>query len=271
MDYPETFDEYKEYRKGTKEGPPQANEPVRAVAKPDIGPCEEAYAAWLRDRSPKSMSRLLDSFAPTINSEITRYEGPRHLLRSRARVLAVKAVKTFNPMSGAKLQSWVVTNLKPLSRYGQRQRDVRVPEVALRQAAAVDRVTKELRDDLGRDPTDDEIADEIGISPKRVAKVRSMAVASVPSGQLDEIEGPDGDQSIAPGVVVPSRVPFAADAVYMSLDDTDRFIFDSLTGSHGSGVVPAKVVAARLGISQAAVSQRASRIAQQLSEVANGR
>jgi DNA-directed RNA polymerase specialized sigma subunit len=269
MDYPETFDEYKEYRDASKaELPP----PPKAQEQPKIklNSYESAYADWLRDKSPANMSRLLDTFAPTINSEIMRYEGSKPLLRSKARVLAIKAVKSFNPMSGAKLQSWVVTNLKPLSRYGQQQRDVRIPEVALRQAAEVNRVTSELRDDLGRDPTDEEIADEIGISTKRVAKVREMAVASVPSGQLDEVAGEDGDSSIAPAVVTPSQVPFAQDAVYMSLDNTDKLIFDSLTGSHGRRQVPAKVVAARLGITPAAVSQHANRIAQQISEIANG-
>lgn len=268
MDYPQTFDEYKAYRESEKEVSSPAPKP-QEQPRIRLNSYESAYADWLRDKSPSNMSRLLDTFAPTINSEIMRYEGPKPLLRSRARVLAIKAIKSFNPMSGAKLQSWVVTNLQPLSRYGQKQRDVHIPEVALRQAAEVNRVTEELRDDLGRDPTDDEIADEIGISPKRVANVRKMSVASIPSGQLDEVAGEDGDSSIAPAVVTPSRLPFAQEAVYMSLDGTDRAIFDSLTGSHGARTVPARVIASRLGISPAAVSQRASRIAQQISEVAN--
>lgn len=269
MDYPETFDEYKEYREATKEVA-APRQPVQEQPKIKLNSYESAYADWLRDKSPSNMSKLLDTFAPTINSEIMRYEGSKPLLRSRARVLTIKAIKNFNPMSGAKLQSWVVTNLQPLSRYGQKQRSVHIPEVALRQSAEVNRVTEELKDDLGRDPTDEEIADEIGISPKRVANVRKMAVASVPSGQLDEVAGEDGDSSIAPAVVTPSQVPFAQDAVYMSLDDTDKMIFDSLTGSHGAKMVPAKVLAARLGITPAAVSQRANRIAQQIVGIANG-
>lgn len=269
MDYPETFDDYKLYRE-------EAKAPALAPAAPSapkirLNSYDDAYANWLRDKSPANMSKLLDAFAPTINSEITRYEGSKPLLRSRARVLTIKAVKSYNPMAGTKLQSWVVTNLKPLSRYGQRQRDVHIPEVALRQAAEVDRVTKELRDDLGRDPSDDEIADEIGISPKRVAKVRSMAVASVPTGQIDEVEGADGESAIAPGVVTPSKVPFAQDAVYMSLQPRDRLIFDALTGLHGKAQMSAKAVAAKLGVTPALVSQRAKSIAEQIAEVANGR
>lgn len=269
-DYPETFEDYKRYRSDLKSSDDTTLPPPQKKEAPSIGMNDDAYASWLRDRSPANMTRLLDSLAPTINSEITRFEGPRPLLRSRARVLAIKAIKSYNPMSGAKLKSWVVTNLQPLSRYGQRQRDVRIPEVALRQAAAVNRVTQDLKDEFGRDPTDEEIADELGMSPKRVARVREMAVASVPTGRFDEMEGADGDTSISPGVVTPSRVPFAQDAVYMSLNDTDKLIFDMLTGSHGKKQVSGKAVAAKLGVTPASISQRASAIANQISEVANG-
>lgn len=230
---------------------------------------DDAYANWLQDRSPANMSKLLDTFAPTINSEIMRYEGSKPLLRSKARVLAIKAIKSYNPAAGAKLQSWVVTNLRPLARYGQQQRDVKIPEVALRQAAEVNRVAKELADDLDRDPTDEEIADEIGISPKRVANVRKMAIASVPSGRMDEMAGEDGDTSIAPAVSEVNPLPFAQQAVYMSLDGTDKAIFDYLTGSNGKKQMSAKAIALMLGISPAAVSQHAGRIGQQISEVAN--
>lgn len=230
--------------------------------------CDVAYDEWLKDRSPANMSRLLDSFSPTINSEITRYEGSKPLLRSKARILAIKAIKSFDPSAGARLQSWIVTNLKPLARYGQQQRDVKIPEIALRQAAEVNRVAKELADDLDRDPTDEEVADEIGISAKRVADVRRMAVASVPSGQMDEMPGDDGDQSIAPAVSTPSPLPFAQEAVYMSLGDEDKAIFDSLTGSHGKKPMSAKALSLMLGVSPAAISQRASRIGRQISEVA---
>lgn len=231
---------------------------------------DAAYEEWLADKTPENMAKILDAFAPTINSEITRYEGSRNLLRSRARVLTVKAVKSYNPASGARLQSWVVTNLKPLARYGQRQRDVRAPEMAIRQAAAVDRVTRELRDDLGRDPTDDEIADEIGISPKRVAYVRDKARASVASGSLDEISVSGEQGSVAPAVVETDPVPFATEAVYMSLSPEDREVFDGMTGGHGKPMIGGTGLARKLGISPAAVSARASRIAGMISEVADG-
>lgn len=228
---------------------------------------DAAYATWVKDQTPENMSGLLSALAPTINSEITRYSGPPNLLRSKAKILAVKAVRTFNPMSGAKLNSWVVTNLKPLARYSIQQRDVHIPEVAARQAAAVDVAVKNLTDDLGREPTDEEIADELGISEKRVKAVRQKAVATVNSGRFDELDSDDA--SAVPGVVEPSKVPFAQEAVYMDLSPEDKMIFDAATGSHGSPRVPGIEIAKKLGISPAAVSQRAKAIGEQIAYVVN--
>lgn len=228
---------------------------------------ENAYADWLREKTPESMARVLEAYAPTINSEITRYAGPKPLLRSKAKVLTVSAVKSFNPMSGARLNSWIVTNLKPLARYSIQQRDIHIPEVAARQAAELAAVADRLQDELGRDPTDEELADETGLSVNRVSSVRKKAVAAVTSSSFDETDTEDA--SAVPGVVEPSKVPFAQEAVYADLSPEDRFIFDSVTGMHGVPKRPGLQVAKLLGISPAAVSQRARAIGEQIAYVVN--
>ena len=227
---------------------------------------QEAYDKWVVDQTPENMSGVLDALMPTINSEIMRYEGPKSHLRSRAKALAVKAVKTFNPMSGAKLQSWVTTNLKQLSRYGQGLRDVKAPELAIRRAAEIDRVSKQLSDELGREPTLTELADEIGISEKKIKRIRGQVKASINSGSFDTESTEEA--STAPGVYTPSTLPFASEAVYMSLSPRDQQIFDSRTGSHGSKIVPNAVLAKRLGVSPPSISQRADYIGRLISQMA---
>ena len=226
-----------------------------------------AYNAWVVNRTPETMAGLVEAFMPTVNAEIMQYSGPKELLRSRARYLVTQAIKTFNPMSGTRLNSWVVTNLKQLSRYGKRLRPVRASEAMLRNAAELASVEKRLEDDLGRRPTEDELVDETGWSKKTIADIRRSAVPSVSGSAFGEDD--EGEEGVSePGLVRPSPLPYAAEAVYMGLDDKDKAIFDGKTGMHGKKQESGSSLADMLNISPAAVSQRASAIGSSIADMA---
>lgn len=225
-----------------------------------------AYNAWVVNRTPENMAGLVDAFMPTVNAEIMQYSGPKELLRSRGRFLVTQAIKSFDPMSGTRLNSWVVTNLKQLSRYGKRLRPVRASEVMLRNAAELASVEKRLEDDLGRKPTDEELTDETGWSAKAIAKIRKSSIASVSGGAFGDDD--EGDGVPEPGLVRPSRVPYAAEAVYMGLDDKDKDIFDGKTGMHGKKQTSGSGLADMLKLSPAAVSQRSAAIGRDIADMA---
>lgn len=226
-----------------------------------------AYNAWVVDRTPENMAGLVEAFMPTINAEIMQYSGPKELLRSRARFLVTQAIKSYNPMGGTRLNSWVVTNLKQLSRYGKRLRPVRASETMLRNAAELSSVEKRLEDDLGRKPTDEELIDETGWSAKTISAIRKASVASVSGSAFVEDDEGEGSAS-EPGLVRPDPMPYAAEAVYMGLDDKDKAIFDGKTGMHGKKQVSGTSLADMLNLSPAAVSMRAASIGGEISDMA---
>jgi hypothetical protein len=80
---------------------------------------DQAYTKWVEDPNPQSMAQVVKALSPTINSEIQQFSGPKQLLRQRAKILTIKAVKNYDPLSKAKLRSWVVTNMQPLKRYNK--------------------------------------------------------------------------------------------------------------------------------------------------------
>lgn len=231
----------------------------------------QAYNKWIVDKSQENMGKLLDAFLPTINSEILQYSGNRDLLRSRARVYAIQAIKSFNPMGTAKLNSWIVTNLKQLSRYGKRLRPVRASEDVIRDAAELNRVRGELEDELGRAPTDEELTDETGWGKKRLDKLRHDAVASV-SGGADPSETADEGFTSAMDMSTQfaDEVPFARDAVYMSLPQRDKDIFDYKLGMHGKPAMSGTDIAKKLGVTSALISQRSSDIGRRIADIASG-
>lgn len=225
-----------------------------------------AYNKWVVSRTPEDMAELVDAFMPTVNAEIMQYSGPKELLRSRGRLLVTQAVKSYNPMGGSKLNSWVVTNLRQLSRYGKRLRPVRASEAMIRNAAELASVERRLEDDLGRKPTDEELVDETGWNAKTIADIRKSSVASVSGGMFGEDD--EGEGTVPdPGLLRPSPLPYAAEAVYMGLDDRDKAIFDGKTGMHGSRQMSGSSLADMLKVTPAAVSQRASAIGREISDM----
>jgi len=232
-----------------------------------LEPTEEAYLRWQVDQSPQNLAEILQTLNPTINSEIQRYPGPAPLLRTEAKKLAIGAVRSYDPSAKTKLRSWVTTQLQPLTRYGREMdRPLHASEVAVRQAAEVETVRKRLVDELDDNPTDDQLADEIGISVKRIRQLRTL-VRPVLSEQTMTFE--EGGERIEPAVRETGTLPAletARQMVYASLDPRDKRIFEMKTGYTGKQVLDNMTIARRLGVSPAFVSQRGAWLTRQLLE-----
>ena len=234
----------------------------------NVSPLSGAYDFWNKNRTPKSMGDLLHAAAPTISKAITSYAGGDKSMRGRARVLATGAFKSYDPNRGTKLESHLLTQLQPLRRtYFDRASPLRIPE-----RVRIDRVTleggeQELRDNLGRDPSDDEVADHIGLSRKRISHIRAFGRAAVPTSSF--LSG-DEDQAELPGVSRVDPVAVWTDYVYHDLDALDKQIFDWRTGAHGKRMLSNNEIARRLKLSAGAVSQRAAKIMAKIQEGVSG-
>jgi len=222
------------------------------------------YDEWLADPTPERMAGVVRALDPAITAEVQNYAGPKPLLRGKAKALAIKAVRTYDPTRGAQLRSWVVTQMRPLSRYTQQLRPVHAPEVAIRQAAEVNRVSTEMSDELGYDPSLEELADRTGISIKRIQRIRHQVKPAISeSAFTPTAEG----QSTLPGTTEPDLLGPAEDAVYESLSTRDKTIYDLKTGKHGKVAIPNMEIAKRLGVTPALISQRSQQIALQIQDV----
>ena len=226
----------------------------------------EAYIRWADDPTPENLAATVDTLAPTITSEIQRYTGPKPLLRSKGRALAVKAIKTYDPTRGAALRSWTVTQLQPLSRYGQRLKPVRSSEMATRQAAEVETQRQQYIVENDTEPTDEQLADRVGISVPRIQKLRERVTAVVPESAM---VNPESQEIELPAVSEVSSLDFASKAVYDGLSPRERSVFDWKTGAKGKPPMENKEIARRLGITPAAVSQISANIAGRIKEVSD--
>jgi DNA-directed RNA polymerase specialized sigma subunit len=223
------------------------------------------YENWVREPTPENLDKILTALGPAIYSEVQRYSGPKHLLAVKAKLLAANAIKSYKPGHGTQLRSWVVTQLQPLSRYGQQLRPIYIPEVAYRQAAMLSRLRAELSEDMGREPTEAELADETGLSVTRVKNLLAQPSASVSESSLTAYKD-DQNTAVLPATVMPDSVGLAEDIVFESLSPTDQQIHKFKTGKGGKQMAN-KDIASMLNISPARVSQRSKVVAGKINDL----
>ena len=223
---------------------------------------EDAYKKWQADQTPESLAAVISELEPSINAEIHRYAGPKPLLRGQAKQLAIGAIRSYDPAQGAQLRSWVTTQLQPLSRYSASLKPVKIPEVAARQAAEINRLETELADELGYNPSVEELADKSGISVRRIQKLKQMVRPVVAEGTLQSTDTDEGPVGLNPAVDTVRSMSGVEEAAYESLSPRDKQIFDMKTGKHGQKLLSNQEIATRLGVTPALISQRTQTIAQ---------
>lgn len=171
----------------------------------------------------------------------------------------------------AKLKTFLMNQLQGLRRAAAKDAAViNIPEQVQLDHHHMARAEDELRDRLGRDPSTDELADETGLSARRIAYVRRLKMPAAEGGVLQPLRGAEGDDFNDPAVRSPTGGDDARawhDFVYASLTDpADRVVMEHSLGLYGKPVLSNQEIARRLGVTPSAVSQRKTRIQGRLDE-----
>jgi|SRR5215471_13519914 len=228
------------------------------------------YADWKAAGTPEANAQMLGRIQPMIDQAIQAHVGPSNpLLVSRARGLALHALRSYDP-TRARLRTHLFNQLQGLKRVSRQQSSVlHVPERVSLDRYHLERHTQELMDRLGREPTDEELADATGFSPRRMQRVRSYLPA-VAEGTLESAD-PEGRNQIYGGVILPqqqqSRLDAVRDLVYGDLSPQDQLIMAHALGMGGRRPLSNQQIAARLKRSPGLISQRKAAIQQMLDRV----
>ena len=130
--------------------------------------------AEARERMINSNLRLV----VTIAHDYTNLGLPLLDLISEGNVGLTKAVERFDPRKGAKLSTyamwWIKQSIKRA--LANQSKTIRLPVHLVDKIAKVRRVSLQMSNELGREPTDDELGEEIGIASERVARLRSLTI-----------------------------------------------------------------------------------------------
>ena len=216
----------------------------------------EPYTAWKTVPGPESNAAMLTALHPTIEGAIKTHVGQSNpLLYSRGRKLALSGLKTYDPKRG-RLQSHMYNYLTGLKRVNQQQTTIlKVPQRVALDKYNLDAMEHELANELGREPTDDEIANRTGFSSKRLARSRTY-LPTMAEGTADRLLDGNTPQSSA----VQRHPSVWPEIVYDELDPYHRKIMELAFGLNGRTVLQNQVIAEKMKRSPGAISQAKARI-----------
>ena len=148
-----------------------------------------------RERMINSNLRLV----VTIAHDYANLGLPLLDLISEGNIGLTKAVERFDAAKGAKLSTyamwWIKQSIKRA--LANQSKTIRLPVHLVAKIAKVRRVSLQMSDELGRDPTDDELCDEIGIATEKVARLKRLGIRPA------SIDRPiSGDDSMEFGEVI---------------------------------------------------------------------
>jgi len=159
-----------------------------------LTPQEEIeLAARIKKGDKKAREQMIKANLRLVVKIARDYEGiglPLLDLISEGNIGLMKAVERFDPSKGGKLSTygswWIKQSIKRA--LANQSKTIRLPVHLVDKISKMRRTAMRLQEELGREPTDEELGEELGITAARVAQMRMAAVRPA------SLDAPIGDE-----------------------------------------------------------------------------
>jgi RNA polymerase primary sigma factor len=165
-----------------------------------LTPLEEIeLAARIKKGDKKAREQMIKANLRLVVKIARDYEGlglPLLDLISEGNIGLMKAVERFDPAKGGKLSTygawWIKQSIKRA--LANQSKTIRLPVHLVDRISRMRRIAMKLHEVLGREPTDEELGEELGMSASRVSQLRTAAIRPA---SLDAPIGDDESNSFA--------------------------------------------------------------------------
>src|ERR1700723_3858928 len=154
---------------------------------------ENKLAAQVQRGSKRAREQMIKAnlrLVVKISHDYANFGMPLLDLINEGNIGLMKAVERFDPAKGGKLSTygswWIKQSIKRA--LANQSKTIRLPVHLVDKISKMRRTALKLQEILGREPTDEELADEMGISVMRVGQMRTAAIRPA------SLDAPIGDE-----------------------------------------------------------------------------
>ncbi|MFT4175928.1 MAG: RNA polymerase sigma factor RpoD/SigA [Luteolibacter sp.] len=200
-----------------------------------------------------------------IAQDYANYGMPVTDLISEGNIGLMKAVERFDPAKGGKLSTyaawWIKQSIK--RSLANQSKTIRLPVHMVDKIAKMRRISTMLAEALGREPTDEELADEIGLPRRKLAMLKQASQrptsldAPINEGEATEFGEVIGDERAANPLDMLSdkNLHGELDGLLSVLDDRERKIIDERFGLNGKKPMTLEEVGREFGVTRERIRQ----------------
>ena len=215
---------------------------------------------WRTTGDKQHLHTLLKAYDPIIRQHVNKWLSsgiPASVLTAEAKLITTNAFKEYDPKFGTQLNTHVINRLQKLNRLGYKYQNVaKIPEHRIIKLRTFQHTKNLLNEKFGRDPTIDEMQDELHWKPKEIERLeieqRKSLIASADTLQDMAVDS-HSDEDI-------DKIHL----LYHELAGTDKAVLEHSTGLFGKPKLSGNDIAKKLKLTPTQVSRIKKSIADKL-------